>query len=151
MLAGAMTGRWMTGIWASHEPTFSCQQYFCHESLAESNRWMRGGKAGTLMVRKWDYLSSNCWSKKHFPPRFAFDLTMPQPTTIHSPTANDETSSQQGQPPQCHRTDHLANCFLAGQSRRNAKLNCHTSRRQQHQRRVFQCHRGTGHDDSSGR
>src|SRR6266542_5794389 len=49
-----MTGRWRTGIWASHEPTFSCQQYSCHNSLAESNRWMRGGKAGTLRARKWD-------------------------------------------------------------------------------------------------
>src|SRR6266576_513082 len=26
----------------------------CHESLAESNRWRRGGKAGTLRARKWD-------------------------------------------------------------------------------------------------
>jgi len=52
--AGAMTGRWMTGIWASHEPTFSCQQHSCHNSLAESNRSMRGGKAGTLRARKWD-------------------------------------------------------------------------------------------------
>ena len=44
----------MTGIWASHEPTFSCQQYSCHNSLAESNRWLRGEKAGTLTARKWD-------------------------------------------------------------------------------------------------
>src|SRR6266576_520228 len=49
-----MTGRWRTGIWASHEPTFSGQQYSCHDSLAESNRWLRGGKAGTLTARKWD-------------------------------------------------------------------------------------------------
>ena len=48
-----MTGSWRTGIWESHEPT-SCQQYSCHESLAESNRWLRGGKAGTLTARKWD-------------------------------------------------------------------------------------------------
>src|SRR6266542_4164293 len=63
------------GIWANHEPTFSCQQYSCHDSLAESNRWMRGGKAGTLMARTWD-LFPRIFLPSIFLPDFAL-LSLP--------------------------------------------------------------------------